>query len=61
MESLTGYQCSVSIESLSSVLYRKNSKEGSLKKSRVAGSFKPIAIDRQHYERVRLDQQMKKY
>lgn len=63
IESLSGNQMSVSIENLTSILYRKNSKESILKKSRVAGGgkFKSYAVEREHYERVKLDQQMKRY
>ena len=63
LDSLSINQPSMSIDNLSSVLYRKNSKESVLKKSRISGStkFRPFALDRDHYEKVKIDQQIKKY
>ena len=51
-----------SIDNLSSILYRKNSKECILKKSRLGlGKVKAFGVERDHYNKVKLDQQMKKY
>lgn len=51
-----------SIDNLSSILYRKNSKECVLKKSRLGfGKVKAFGVEREHYNKVKLEQQMKKY
>ena len=54
---------SISIENLSAVLYRKNSKEGGLKKigALTNQKNKQFFIHNEHYSRTRLEQQMKTY
>ena len=56
-------QNSLSIDKLSSVLYRRHSKESVLKKSRLSGGnkFRGLGLERGQYERVKIDQQMQKY
>jgi hypothetical protein len=51
LDTISVNQHSISIDNLSAILYRKNSKESLLKKSRVSGSskFQPVNFNRDHY------------